>query len=93
MSEQTRIFVDVCKEIIDRGNLEELQLEVAERWRCEGAEQIAWEYVILKTYLHACLRKKKDIAEWVAEQMDRLDPIQKMAIRQMLPYGRWLMGR
>jgi hypothetical protein len=89
----TEVFTEVCKEIITRGSLEELQDEIRNRMECEGAESIAWEYVILKTYLHACLKKKKDIAEWITGQIPSLDPIQQIAIRQMIPYGRVLLHK
>jgi hypothetical protein len=89
----TELFTQTCKEIIGRGSLDELKGEIQERMRCEGADQIAWEYVILKTYLHACLKKKKEIAEWIVSQMSLLDPIQQIAIRQMIPYGRVLLGK
>lgn len=89
----TEVFTAVCKDIITRGSLEELQGEVHERMMCEGAEQIAWEYVLLKTYLHACLKKKKDIAEWIVSRINVLDPIQQIAIRQMIPYGRILLRK
>ncbi len=83
-------FVIECKEFINKGNLTGLQEFVLDYL---DDAQIAWEYVIQKLYVHACLKKQKDIAEWISGQIERLDPIQQIAIRQMFPYGRWLLAR
>jgi hypothetical protein len=83
-------FVIECKEFINKGNLTGLQEFVLDYL---DDAQIAWEYVIQKLYVHACLKKQKDIAEWISSQIERLDPIQQIAIRQMFPYGRWLLAR
>jgi hypothetical protein len=82
------------KRTIETGTLDDVREEVYE-WIHESTEDsVAWDYVILKTYLHACLKKKADVAGWIAENGERLlDPAQWIAIRQMLPYGRRLLGK
>lgn len=82
------------KRTIDNGTLEDLRESVYEWIQETNENTVAWDYVILKTYLHACLRKKGDIAGWIAENGEKmLDPAQWIAIRQMLPYGRRLLGK
>ena len=87
-------LVREVKPIIERGEREFLE-EVLGAY-LESAvysSMIAWDYVLLKVYIHACLKKQSDIASWTVEQTARLDPIQQIAIRHMLPYGRWLLAR
>ena len=82
------------KRTIDNGTLEDLRESVYEWIQETNENTVAWDYVILKTYLHACLRKKSDIAGWIAENGEKmLDPAQWIAIRQMIPYGRRLLGK
>lgn len=81
------------KRTIDNGSLEDV-CETVYEWIQETDENtVAWDYVILKTYIHACLRKKADIATWIAENGEKiLGPAQWIAIRQMIPYGQRLLG-
>ena len=63
-------FIKHCKTLIDEGNLDELQAlfqEVQE-------ENYAWEYVYQKVYLHACLKKKMAIVEWMTGLFSMFDP-------------------
>jgi hypothetical protein len=82
------------KRIIDSGSLDDVRESVYEWIQETNEHTLAWDYVILKTYLHACLRKKEEIATWIAENGEKLlDPVQWIAIRQMIPYGRGLLSR
>jgi hypothetical protein len=57
-------------------------------------DSLPMDYIIQKVYIHACLKKRRGIAEWIlAEAEKRLDPIQWMAIRQMGSYGRHLLTK
>lgn len=89
----TEDFILVCKELIEKGDLSMLQEEVRELLESEQAFDIIWDYTILKLYIHACLKKEKKIAEWILDQQYYLDPIQQIAIRKMIPYGRWLLAK
>ena len=52
------------------------------------------DYIIQKIYIHACLRKRREIAEWILSEAEKhLDPIQWFAIRQMRSYGRYLLAK
>jgi len=90
MSQTSVGFVRECKEFIDRGYLEGLESFVADH---SSQDNIAWEYVIQKLYTHACLKKMPAIAEKILEYVALLDPIQQIAIRQMIPYGKWLLRK
>ena len=83
-------FVRQSKEFVDRGYLEGL-IEFVKEYQQD--DTIAWDYVLQKLYVHACLRKKLEISEKILEYIVLLDPIQQIAIRQMIPYGKWLLQR
>lgn len=54
---------------------------------------IDWGYLYQKVYLHACLKKRARIAEWLQAQFTNLDEITQIALRQIFPYGRYLLRR
>ena len=56
--------------------------------------KLAYEYIFQQVYIHACLKKKRDIAEWLQTTLfPRLDPIQQIGLRQVFPYGRYLLAK
>lgn len=83
-------FIRTCKVYIDDGNLAGLQQCYAE---IQSEFDYNWEYIFHRVYLHACLKKKKDIADWLTGMFGTLDPIDQMSLRQIFPYGRYLLGK
>jgi hypothetical protein len=82
-------FLKDCKTLIDKDNLEGLQ----EYYEDHKDESFAWEYILQKLYLHACLKKKPRIVDWLTSLYMSLDPIQQIALRQMFSYGRYLLAK
>jgi hypothetical protein len=82
-------FLKLCKTMIEKDNLEGLQ-----EFYLENQDQpYAWEYVYQKLYLHACLKKKHRIVEWMRPLFDQFDPIQQIGIRQLFSYGKYLLAK
>ena len=53
-----------------------------------------WPTLFHKIYLHACLKKKHEIAYWLQTEIYTImDPIQQIALRQIFPYGRYLLRK
>ena len=84
-----KAFLSECKSLIEKDNLEGLQEVYADM----RDEDFPWEYLYQKLYLHACLKKKKRIVEWMDSLFGLMDPIQQIALRQMFSYGRYLMAK
>ena len=82
-------FLKFCKELIEKDNLEGLQEFYSE----QAHENYPWEYIYQKLYLHACLKKKHRIVTWLKAMFEQFDPIQKIALRQMFSYGKYLLAR
>lgn len=82
-------FLYVCKTLIEKENLEGLQEYYSE----SAHEDYPWEYIYQKLYLHACLKKKHRIVAWLNQIFEQFDPIQKIALRQMFSYGRYLLAK
>ncbi len=82
-------FLRHCKTLIEEENLEELQIVYEEA----KGEPFPWEYVYQKLYLHACLKKKTQVAEWMRGLFSQFDPIQQIGIRQMFSYGNYLLRK
>lgn len=82
-------FLKECKTLIEEDNLGALQ----DYYEDSLGEAYPWEYIYQKLYLHACLKKKKQIVEWMNGLFPQFDPIQQIALRQMFSYGRYLLAK
>lgn len=89
----TRIIAD-CKEHINTGNLVALQALYKELVAAEWDYQPDWGTILQQVYIHACLKKKPAIAAWLEQLFHtQLDPVTKIAHRQMFSYGRHLLRK
>ena len=83
-------IIDICKKYINENNFVNLQ---------EFSSSLLdfnfdWPYLFQKVYLHACLKKRSDMAEWLhATMYSKMDPIQQIALRQVFPYGKYLLTK
>ena len=80
------------KEIINRGDLAALQ-EYYNNFFDSHVESIDIPYLFRHIYVHACLKKKKEIAAWLKELYETMDPIMKIALRQIFAYGNYLLKK
>jgi len=82
--------IDICKKYIDDNNingLQEFSISLLEF-------NYDWPYLFQKVYLHSCLKKRADMAEWLYSTMySKMDPIQQIALRQIFPYGKYLLTK
>ncbi len=81
----------IFKIYIESGNVEACQAYLTQL--TEEYEAIPWDYIYQKAYLHACLKKQGEIKTWLEALYNDLDPITKISIRQVFPYGRHLYNR
>ena len=82
------------KRFINENKLQELKLyynELCQADELPPAEQLPNFYQ--KVYIHACLKKRRDIAEWLQSLFPQFDPITQIAYRQMFSYGRYLLAK
>jgi hypothetical protein len=85
--------IQEIKAYIHRGDLEGLRVLWEDYQETDFGRELAWEYIFSKIYIHAALKKQRAICEWLEGLFSELDPIQQMGIRQVFPYGRYLLGR
>jgi hypothetical protein len=72
------------------GNLEGCKLILQEM--VDEYEDVPWDYVFQKMYIHACLKKQVAVANWLKEEVyPTLDPISQIAVRQAFSYGKHLL--
>lgn len=82
--------IDTCKKYINDGNFEDFQQYSISLLD----DDFDWPYLFQKVYLHACLKKRNDIAEWLHTSMySKMDPIQQVALRQVFSYGKHLLNK
>jgi hypothetical protein len=84
-----------ANQYINDGNLEELQSQVCRLIdSTELPREPDWPFIFQKVYLHACLKGKQQIADWLQKAMyPIMDPIQQIALRQIFSYGRHLLSK
>lgn len=87
-------IIDTCKRYIDSGNLEDIKSYYRELMQTEFPEEPDWPYIFHRVYLHACLKGRLEIAQWIHQALfPMMDPIQQIALRQIFPYGRYLLSK
>ena len=82
--------VYVFKDFIDKRDptgFSEFLLEVQDDY--EGV----WDYIFKKVYIHACLKKNKPIVDLLMTYYEEMSEIERIAIRQVFPYGRYLLAK
>jgi hypothetical protein len=52
-----------------------------------------WDYIFKKVYIHACLKKNQPIVDILLKHYEELSEIERIAIRQVFPYGRYLLAK
>jgi hypothetical protein len=82
-----------AKLLINGGDLEALQSFYTDMLDTYDADSIDYPYMFRHIYVHACLKKKHDIVKWLKEMYETMDPIMKIALRQIFPYGEHLLRR
>lgn len=91
MHKEDLIILEI-KKYINEGDLNSMQLRW-EQYERESGCHVAWDFVFQKIYIHACLKKKKDIVEWLDILFLKFNPIIKIALRQMFPYSKYLLNK
>lgn len=86
-------FIRTCKTYVNEGNLLGLQECYSEMQNNDLGYNLNWEYIFHRIYLHACLKKKHTIVDWLTAMFGTLDPIAQIGLRQIFPYGRFLLAR
>jgi hypothetical protein len=81
------------KPLIAEGNLAELQRLWEEYQETDFGRPIAWDYIFQKSYLHAALKKKKDICDCLDTLFVTFNEMTKIALRQLFPYARYLLSK
>jgi len=71
----------------DTAGFSQLLLEVQDDY--EGV----WDYIFKKVYIHACLKKYKPIVDLLMTFYENMSEIERIAIRQVFPYGRYLLAK
>ena len=87
-------ILKTLKPMIEIMDVESLEAEYKSLvYDTEYPREVDWAYVLQKCYLHACLKKKLQIATWLEGLFSLFDPIQQIAYRQTFAYGRILLQK
>jgi hypothetical protein len=81
------------KVIITNGKKDALISYYTELLETYDANTLDYPYLFRHIYVHACLKKKHDIVAWLKEMYEVMDPIMKIALRQIFAYGDYLLRR
>jgi hypothetical protein len=94
MSSTEEQIIAEIKPFINKGNLGGLKEMWSEYYfDTDFGREIAWEFVFQKVYLHAALKKQKEICMWLDTMFLELNPVAQIALRQMFPYARHLLEK
>lgn len=82
-----------AKVIITNNNKDALMQYYNDLVETYDANMIDYTYLFRHLYVHACLKKKHEIVAWFKELYEVMDPIMKIALRQIFAYGEYLLRR
>lgn len=86
-------IIGFFKKYINDGSIDGCQMYLQELKDTYEDGSLPWDYIFQKVYLHACLKKQKQIVDWLMLVFTELPPIQQIAIRQIFSYGRVLLAK
>jgi hypothetical protein len=95
---RTKSLLADCKSLIVSGDLVAIKewvraLQEDYDWTVDGS-QPDWAWIYQKSYLHACRHKQASIASWIEGMfVTLLNPIEQIAYRHTLNYGRTLLRK
>jgi len=78
---------------VEDGNLPSLQEQICTLLNTSDLpREPDWPLIFHKVYLHSCLKGQHEIVNWLTNSIyPIMDPIQKIALRQIFSYGRQLL--
>ena len=85
-------LIKECKTYIEQGDLTGLQTYYGGLQDVDFGYNPNWQYIYQKVYLHACLKKQRAIADWLVSLFEHFDVVTQIALRQLFPYGRYLLA-
>ena len=92
MSRKTLELVAQVKDWIEDDNTDclfNLALNIEDQVRNEEC-YISWEYVFQQAYLHASLKNKQEIKDWLEGMYNEFNPVTKIGMKPMLSYAKYL---
>ena len=84
-------LIHVFKEYINKKDVDGFKSYLFEIQ--ETYESLSWDYMFQKVYIHACLKKYQPVVDVLTEKYEELEPIHKIALRQIFAYGKYLLKR
>jgi hypothetical protein len=87
-------LISEIKLFINNNDLDGLKIQWNE-WKLETEfnREIAWDYIFHKIYIHAALKKRHQICEWLDTLFTELNSIEQIAMRQMFSYAKYLLNK
>lgn len=83
-----------CKDFTSANDLEGLHGYYRELMITEFPEEPDWSWIFKKVYLHACVKGRKEVAQWLCSALlPLLNPGSQLLIRQTITYGKYLLAR
>lgn len=56
-------------------------------------KKLSTSYIFQKSFFKACVNGNKTIILWLSNLFDQIDTIEKMSIRQLFKYGKYLIRK
>jgi hypothetical protein len=87
----TKALITALKQLVTNNDLDGLKAAYTELQ--DNENQQPWDVIFKDVYLHACLKKRQAIVDWLLTVYESMDEISKIALRQVFPYGRHLLKK
>lgn len=87
-------IISELKQFINKGYCEGfMELWNEYKYNTEFDRDVAWDYIFQKVYLHAALKKQKEICGFLDLAFAEFNEMIQISLRQMFPYARHLLNK
>ncbi len=86
-------IIRTAKEIVERQTPQDFVSFVQELLEMGLSPEPSWHYILQKVYLHACLKKKQEIVNFLERLVARHSRLQSLGWKQTVAYGKSLLAK
>lgn len=86
-------IISELKLFINKGHIDGfIEMWNEYKYDTEYDREVAWDYIFQKVYLHAALKKQREICTFLDSVFVEFNKMTQIALRQIFPYARHLLN-
>lgn len=86
-------IIRTAKDIVERQTLQEFTTFVQELMEAGLSPEPSWHYILQRVYLHACLKQKREIVNFLERLVATESRLQSLGWKSTVAYGKTLLTK